>query len=892
MIMENYTYKAFISYRHTEPDEIAAKRLHTLIETYGIPGELKKSLGMKKMGRVFRDQEELPLSTDLGADIYKALDASEWLIVMCSPAYLQSKWCRAELDYYISIGRRDRILAVLVDGEPGEAFPPQLRHKTINGMETEVEPLAADIRDTSVSGMIKKLGTEKLRILAPMLGVSFDSLRQRDRRRKLRLAAGTAAASVVLLAGFLTYALIKNSQIAEQRDIAEEQRDYAEEQRQIAEEQRNIASEQRDIAEGQRQIAEEQRAIASEQRDIALDNQLQLLIEQANISSDGGDKIIAAGLLSRAAELREQVGKGHDEELKSALEYALYNSQFDTVLTIDNDNRQFDSIVFSHSDRYLLAITNLNSACLIDAETGEILNTVSRSDIGQLDSVGFTLDDRYFYMVDSWFGYVSLYDVSDGTLFREFDGSAEHTWNIGGDVIPMTDNRLMIVKDRIVILWNYKENTTEEILPVTTDGAFDGYLQPGYPQPFTLDLSPDESSVVIGSHGYGTGMKIKSLDGKELVSLEYDPERGYPQIMFSGDGRYVAGCSGNRYYVWEAATGKLQLEGTVSEEYTGDVFVQINHDGDVLLIMSSDYLGAVETGGGKILWEKRADSNVVTEAYISPNGRYVCTSGGISGVFDILTGETLCDRAGTAFSNDSSKVLCGTYGTEPQLLVTPEAATSWIEKKFDGKLYEVNRFTDPGTPVNIRLRHSAGEIYSQPPGNANRQQLIYSSPDAKYAAQTHYDGFIEVFDISDPGNVKETMCMAEHCWQSVTDLIFHGDFMASCGGFDPRCVITDLKNGKILHVLTVEGYAWGCEFSPDGSKIIILSGYSRDTAYVYDVETGKLLYRFTAPEGHKLDNIGFTEEGDLAVASADDGRAVVGRIYASVDDLILEAKNR
>ena len=859
--MEIPGYKAFISYRHQSPDQEIAKQLHTMIETYRIPSSLKKSLRINKMGRVFRDEEELPLSTDLGADIRTALAQSEWLIVLCSPSYLESKWCKAELDYYISLGRRDHILAILVNGDPNESFPEQLRFMEVNGHTVQVEPLAGDVRAENTAAALKKLKTEKLRVLAPMLGVTYDTLRQRARRRRTRIIAATVAACFALLTGFLGYALVKNLQIAEQRDIAEEQRI----------------------------IAEEQRNLAAEQRDIAVDNQMKLLIEQANISTDNGDKLPAALRLTEAARLRESAGTGNDVQLKAALEYALYNSPFDTILTIDNDNRQFDSLVFSNNNKYLLGITNLNSACLISAETGEILFTVSRRDVGQLSGVGFTKDDRYFYIVDDWYGYITLYDVETGELYREYDGSGEYVWNIGGNVIPMSGDRLMIVKDKIVILWNYVKGTEEEILPVMTDGPFDGYLQPGYPQPFDIAVSQDESVVVIGSHGYGVGMKIMSLDGRELVALDYDTERGYPQIMFSGDGRYVAAGSGNQYFIWDAATGRQLLRGEASEEYTGDLYILINYDGSVLLLMSSDYLGAVDTADGNVLWEKHANSNIVTEASISPDGRYLCAAGGISGIFDIRTGELLCNRSATAFSSDSSKVLCDTYSNDPELLVTPVASTSYLVDSFDRKLCETPRFTDPKVNIQLNLQHFCSELYSTPPESTNRQSLIYTSPDLRYAAQTHYDGFIEVFDISDPGNPVEISCMAEHIWESVTDLVFSGDLMASCGGFDPRCVITDLSSGHILHVLMGTEYTHGCEFSPDGSKIIIACGYNVDTAYVYAVETGSLLYTFHAPEGRMITDIGFTEDGSLAVALLGDNSAVVGELCQTLEELMEKA---
>ena len=78
-------YCAFISYRHQSPDMEIAKRLHTLIENYPVPAGIRRETGRRRPGKVFRDQEELPLTADLGKDIEAALDGSEWLIAVCSP---------------------------------------------------------------------------------------------------------------------------------------------------------------------------------------------------------------------------------------------------------------------------------------------------------------------------------------------------------------------------------------------------------------------------------------------------------------------------------------------------------------------------------------------------------------------------------------------------------------------------------------------------------------------------------------------------------------------------------------------------------------------------------------------------------------------------------------
>lgn len=833
--MENYEYTAFISYRHKAPDEIIAKKLHTMIENYHIPANLQTKIGRKKMGRVFRDAEELPLSRDLGSDIHRALENSEWLIVICSPTYKESKWCNAELDYYISLGRRDRILALIVEGERDDSFPEQLRFKEIDGKRIEVEPLIGDVRAESVNESLKKLGSEKLRILAAMLDVNFDELKQRAAIRKRNIIMAATAAVFVLMTGFLTYAFIKNAQI-------------------------------------------------SEQRNIAVKNQMQVLIEQANTSSSSGNKLLALQQLQQAGEIRKQAGNSLDEEFTAALEYALYNVELEPVLHIDSDNRQFDEMVFSHDDRYLLGITNLNSACLIDASTGELLFTVSRSNIGQLDSVGFTSEDRYFYMVDSWYGFVSLYSTETGELYREYDASDGNAWNIGERIFALSNNTLLIAKDNVLVLWNYEADTSSEVLPCGTE-MFEGYIRP-----FIIDVSPDEQSVVVGSHGYGAGMKILSLDGKTETRLQFDKDRGYPNIMYSGNGERIAASSGNRYYVWNTS-GQCILEGENSSGESIEHIV-INYDGSVLLIMSANYLKAVNVANETVLWEKQTDSNIVTEAYISGNGRYVSSSGGISGIFDIITGETLYSGAATVFSNDSRKVLVGTYSSDPVLLVAPESATLYSIQSFNEELYYTQRYTDPEEPVSVTLQHNCPEIYSSYPESANRKAMFYSDPDLKYAAYTHYDGFIEVFDISDGHNTKNLYCMAEHCFSSVSDLVFHGELMASCGGYDARCVLFDLEKGQIRNVLLGNEYCHFCEFSPDGTKIIMLCGYDGRKGYVYSTSTGNLLYEMNCPQERTVTDASFSIDGSKAVLLLDDGSAIVGLLYDGIDVMLTEATKR
>lgn len=188
-------YDAFISYRHTEPDKTIAEKLHKMLETYKVPSKIAKKTGKKKINRVFRDKEELPTSSNLAASIEDALINSEYLIVICSPRTPESKWVLKEIETFSKLHGHDKILALLIEGEPIDAFPEQLRFVTKEMIDNEgnvieekeeVEPLAADIRGKDTKELIKNLKKELLRLLAPILGCNFDDLRQRHRERFIK----------------------------------------------------------------------------------------------------------------------------------------------------------------------------------------------------------------------------------------------------------------------------------------------------------------------------------------------------------------------------------------------------------------------------------------------------------------------------------------------------------------------------------------------------------------------------------------------------------------------------------------------------------------------------------------------------------------------------------
>lgn len=205
--MEPRRYAAFISYAHR--DEAVARRLHRALERYRTPRRLagrpnRDGTVPRRLIPVFRDREELPTSGDLGAAIRNALDAAAYLVVVCSPRAAASRWVNEEILGFKRLGRADRILAVIVEGEPGssvaECFPPAL-HGDLGPdgppRALPMEPIAADLR---AGGDGWRRGLQK--ILAGLLGVDLDDLIRRERRRRhRRIAAAALAATIAVWAG-------------------------------------------------------------------------------------------------------------------------------------------------------------------------------------------------------------------------------------------------------------------------------------------------------------------------------------------------------------------------------------------------------------------------------------------------------------------------------------------------------------------------------------------------------------------------------------------------------------------------------------------------------------------------------------------------------------------
>lgn len=161
--------------------------------------------GTRRLAPIFRDRDELPTSADLGSHLSAALEASETLLVFCSPTSAASRWVNEEAATFIRLGREDRIVAVMIDGDAQDGeqsaqpdvgwLPPALA-----ALAGRNQHAAGGVRVDLRAGLVKRV-IERLRLVAAIAGVDADELEREHLRRGIRRALVGGVAALALTAG-------------------------------------------------------------------------------------------------------------------------------------------------------------------------------------------------------------------------------------------------------------------------------------------------------------------------------------------------------------------------------------------------------------------------------------------------------------------------------------------------------------------------------------------------------------------------------------------------------------------------------------------------------------------------------------------------------------------
>ena len=200
---QQFKYFAFISYN--SKDTAWGKKLQKKLEHYRMPATLCSEHGWQRtpIKPVFFAPTDIQPG-GLSEELQERLKASQHLIVICSPNSAQSKWVGREIEFFHNLGRTNNIHFFIVEGSPHsgdpatECFNPVIDHLGLP------EILGANIHEKVYRWPWLNKERAYAQLISKLLGVEFDTIWQRHRRRLIRRTiiwtVGTLAVLITLIA--------------------------------------------------------------------------------------------------------------------------------------------------------------------------------------------------------------------------------------------------------------------------------------------------------------------------------------------------------------------------------------------------------------------------------------------------------------------------------------------------------------------------------------------------------------------------------------------------------------------------------------------------------------------------------------------------------------------
>lgn len=574
---KSYKYDAFISYRHVEPDQSIAKQVHQMIETFKAPKEFYQN-GKRPVFRVFRDREELA-ARDLSASIEEALETSRYLIVICSKRTPLSEWCQREIETFKSLHGSERIIPVLIEGEPGEAFPMPL--KELKGEESVSEILAADIRPdetlnadfegyealqnnnkAKLKELTKKsldiLKTEKYRVMATILGCSFGDLKQRDKERKSKriMTVSTVAGAVFLIFGLFMANAYQKAELARQEAVQSNASILMKRSKDFTKEGDFIKA-----------VLVAKEAMKSIKPNMKYYDTL-----KAEEDSIFNSMIYHSGASTLTSISTKNIftfmDVSHDEKYVA---YGLDNN-YTAIASVDNGEvlkilsghtQPVKVVMFSNNDKYLASYSFDNTCIIYDVETGEERAKIETDGIPML--VRFSEDDSKLILItyDNISTNFYLYDTANwqrtgGFVIDELIKRADIKKD-GSEALIITNSG----SDDQITRRNIKDGSIIEIIPsLKTNGVDEGVLV--NKQYKSATYSADGENILLNTQD-------------ELIKVTYDNTELFNQKIFSSfndtkvlfeseNGDKITIKSNDNIYILDGKTGE-----TIDKVYKKDL---------------------------------------------------------------------------------------------------------------------------------------------------------------------------------------------------------------------------------------------------------------------------------------------------------------------------------
>lgn len=568
-------YNAFISYSHAADDKFAPL-LQEALQKFAKPWYKKRNL------EIFRDESSLSVSPQLWNNITKALDQSEYLILLASPVSENSRWVNREIEYWLAHKSIDTLLIALTDGTmEWDNEHNSFLHAGNNSLpaaldnQFDSEPFYIDLRFwktekdlTLINPIFKK---EILKLAAKLHGRSPNDLASEEvtvHRNMILLRNAAIGMLSALLVAAIVLALVANAN----RKKAEAATKEAIEQRNIA--QGNYLISEAKSAAGKDptlalRLAEEalkknnDPAIAQAAAAIYHDNELYKTIlkkkgEVISVFFSGNDKTI--GSISDKGELwiRDLQGTPIRElQLQSTgMTIVAHAASGRFILSGDaGGNIRLYDVQANKTAAFQLAPAAVTAAAvspgeimlLIGYTDGTVmLSTLTGNIISKLAPhraavacTAFSGDESTLLSADTDGGI--FIGKPNGVSIKRFDCGLREVLYAG---FSQTGDSILVANPYEAGWWNRNGQMTGNILPANDDGL---------PRIRSLALSPDGSEILVGN----TDNEAQTLDlGGNVIQRLKGHTGVVSAVAFSHDGsQVVTGAEDGTTRLWHPVGG-------------------------------------------------------------------------------------------------------------------------------------------------------------------------------------------------------------------------------------------------------------------------------------------------------------------------------------------------
>lgn len=423
--------------------------------------------------------------------------------------------------------------------------------------------------------------------------------------------------------------------------------------------------------------------------------------------------------------------------------------------------------------------------------------------------------------------------------------------------------------------------------------------KPGY-----MEFSPDDK-YILGSMGDYEAALFDAYTGIKIASVTrsrpfMDNMLGF--LSFSPSGEYFVtgfGMFTCDIIVW--TTGAEPIE--IASCYSDSNFVKGCFLSETELIFGRPGYGVSSTDDEVVIWNfitdtfstpskaqagsfnneppPGAEGGPDSGALDSPDGGFVYVYNMGSGehvrVYESATGLLAGEVAGMdvvlAFSNDGQRFVAANVTGHCGLFNTQADSTTVVYKNYTEPAYSYPLYFDVQYPGEVTLNSSL----------TDSPVALLNEPSGRFMAVWYESGYVVIWDF-EKDETDASYIMLEH-FGAISYAFMTSEYMITAG-LDGRLIIFNLREGSLQTNITVENGVFGLNLTPDGCKAVAV-GRSLKSAYVYDLSTGLQIYRIDSEPDDLIDHtaVGFSEDGRSVIVMQQSGRAIVGELFLTIDEM-------